>query len=107
MPMQLYIGKGYLLSAYNILEVMVYFLPLGIIFSSLVTRHFQGDRAKALSILFFLAACLIAGLIEFGQVFIPQRYPDITDWMLMVAGAMFGHALSNTAWRLHGKHRDG
>ncbi|WP_459938080.1 VanZ family protein [Desulfonatronum parangueonense] len=98
-PMQFYVGKGYLHSAFNILEVVVYFLPLGIIFSSLVTRHFKGDGARAVTVLFFVAVCLVAGLIEFGQIFIPQRYPDITDWLFMVAGAMFGHAMANMFWK--------
>lgn len=103
-PLHAYIGKPYLLSAFNILEVLVYFIPLGVIFSSFVTRHFQGQSARALTLLFFLIACLVAGLIEFGQVFISQRYPDITDWMLMVAGAMLGHALSNAAWGVQARH---
>jgi VanZ family protein len=98
-PLQLYVGKGYLLSAYNILEVVVFFAPLGVIFSSLVTRHLQGQGARAATMLFFLFACLLAGLIEFGQVFIPQRYPDLTDWMLMVAGAMLGHAAGCLVWK--------
>ncbi|HDQ39512.1 MAG TPA: VanZ family protein [Desulfonatronum sp.] len=103
-PLHAYIGKPYLLSAFNILEVLVCFIPLGVIFSSIVTRHFQGQGARAATLLFFLIACLLAGLIEFGQVFLPQRYPDITDWILMVAGAMLGHALSNAVWRMQARH---
>jgi len=94
-----YIGKPYLHSAFNILEVLVYFIPLGVIFASFVTRHLQGQSARAVTMLFFLIACLLAGLIETGQVFIPQRYPDITDWMLMVAGAMCGHVLACLVWK--------
>ncbi len=98
-PLHAYIGKPYLYSAFNILEVLVYFIPLGVIFASFVTRHLQGQSARAVTMLFFLIACLLAGLIETGQVFIPQRYPDITDWMLMVAGAMCGHVMACLVWK--------
>ncbi|WP_031386091.1 VanZ family protein [Desulfonatronum thiodismutans] len=98
-PLHAYIGKPYLLSAFNILEVLVYFIPLGVIFSTFVTRHFQGQSARAVTLLFFVISCLLAGLVETGQIFLPQRYPDITDWMLMVAGAMFGHVVSSLVWK--------
>jgi VanZ family protein len=104
-PLHAYIGKPYLLSAFNILEVLVYFIPLGVTFSSFVTRYFHDQSARAATLLFFLIACLLAGLIETGQIFLPQRYPDITDWMLMVAGAMLGHALSNAVWRMQAKQQ--
>ena len=105
-PLHAYIGKPYLLSAVNILEILAYFIPLGVIFSSFVTRHFRGESARAVTLLFFTIACLLAGLVEAGQVFLPQRYPDITDWVLMAAGAVFGHSISNAAWKVQTKPQD-
>ena len=98
-PLQMYVGKNYLHSAVNILELLAYFLPLGLLFSALVSRHFQGHARRAVYVLFGIMACLLAGLIEFGQIFIPPRYPDITDWLLMVAGALIGHALGSAIWK--------
>lgn len=98
-PLQMYTRKPYLHSALNILSIIVYFLPLGILFSTFVTRHFSGQPARAMSLLFLILAGLLAGIIEFGQVFIPERYPDITDWLCMLAGAMLGHSVSNLVWK--------
>lgn len=98
-PLRLYLGKPYLHSAYNILTVIVYFIPFGVFFSSFVSRHFSGDSSKLIYLLFLLVAGLLAGLLEFGQVFIPGRYPDITDWVFMVAGAILGHSVSNMLGR--------
>ncbi len=49
--------------------------------------------------MFLILAGLLAGIIEFGQVFIPEIYPDITDWLCMVAGAMCGHVLGCLIWK--------
>jgi len=43
--------------------VLVYFIPLGVIFASFATRHLQGQSARAFTLLFFLIACLLACLI--------------------------------------------
>ncbi len=98
-PLQLYTNKPYLHSAVNILSTIIYFVPLGVLFSSFVSRHFSGQAARAMSLLFLILAALLAGIIEFGQVFIPERYPDITYWICMVAGAMLGHSLSTMLWK--------
>ncbi len=99
-PLQLYLGKPYLQSALNILSIVVYFLPLGVLFSALVTRHLSGSGARAtMTLLFLIITGLLAGIIEFGQVFIPARYPDTTDWICMVAGAMRGYTASNLQFK--------
>jgi len=98
-PFQLYLGKPYLHSALNILSNIVYFLPMGILFSTCLTRHLSGPGARAMSLLFLILVGLVAGIIEFGQVFIPERYPDITDWLCMVAGAMLGYNVTSLVWK--------
>jgi len=100
-PLQLYTDKPYMHSALNMLSTTVYFVPLGVIFSCFVSRHFSGQAARAMSLLFLILAGLLAGIIEFAQVFIPERYADITDWMCMVAGAVLGHSISNMVWKRH------
>jgi VanZ family protein len=100
-PLQTYLGKPYTMSAFNILELFVYFIPLGIIFSTFITRRLGRDSARVMAGLFFIIACLLAVLVELGQVFIPGRYPDITDVIIMVTGAMLGHSVTNLVWKRH------
>ena len=98
-PLQMYVGKNYLRSAYNILEIFIYFIPLGVIFSSFITRWSNHRNTRVMTGVFFITACLTALVIEFGQVFIPGRYPDITDMMIMITGALLGHSVTNMAWK--------
>ncbi|MDP3441731.1 MAG: VanZ family protein, partial [Ignavibacteria bacterium] len=89
-PLRLYIEKPYLYSLFNMVEVVLYFIPLGIIFFLFVRAKMTKDNYKVIFFVFTIGICFFAGLVEFGQIFIPSRYPDITDWLLMIVGGFIG-----------------
>jgi VanZ family protein len=89
-PFKLYVEKPYLYSLYNIIEIIAYFIPFGIIIYLFVRTKISRDNYKIIFFIFTIGTCFFTGLIEIGQIFIPSRYPDITDWLLMIVGAYIG-----------------
>jgi VanZ family protein len=75
-------------------ELLLGYFPLGFGFA-LVTRR-RRNRVRAA----ITAALLIAAPIEFLQMFIGGRFPDITDIALSVAGAWLGAWMATEGWRL-------
>jgi VanZ family protein len=75
-------------------ELLLGYFPLGFAFA-LVTRR-RRNRVRAA----ITAALLIAAPIEFLQTFIGDRFPDITDIALSVAGAWLGAWMATEGWRL-------
>jgi glycopeptide antibiotics resistance protein len=75
-------------------ELLLGYFPLGFGFS-LATRR-RRNRVRAA----IAAALLIAAPVEFLQMFIGNRFPDITDIALSVAGAWLGAWTATEGWRL-------
>jgi glycopeptide antibiotics resistance protein len=72
------------------LHRILVFAPLGALLLSLRHRSAQPDsQAGSLTNIAALAAGL-AGLIELGQAFLPDRYPSVTDVLLETGGAWMG-----------------
>ena len=71
-------------------EIILYFIPLGVIFFLFVRIKMTKDNYRVIFCIFATVICSFAGLIEFGQIFIPSRYPDITDWLIMIGGGFIG-----------------
>lgn len=89
-PLKLYVEKPYLHSLFNMVEIVLYFIPLGIIFFLFVRAKMTKDNYKVIFFVFTIGICFFASLVEFGQIFIPSRYPDVTDWLLMIVGGFIG-----------------
>ena len=68
------------------LRRFLFFLPLGV----LIERFWKNTVGKAHLIINLFILGLVAGGIEFGQVFLPGRYPDITDALIGIVGGMVG-----------------
>lgn len=68
------------------LRKFLFFLPLGI----LIERFWKDIDCKAHIFINLIILGLFAGIIEAGQVFLPERYPDITDALIGVAGGLAG-----------------
>jgi glycopeptide antibiotics resistance protein len=68
------------------LRRFLFFLPLGV----LIERFWKNTVGKAHLIINLFILGLLAGRIEFGQVFLPGRYPDITDALIGMTGGMAG-----------------
>jgi VanZ family protein len=75
------------------LHRILVFAPLGALLLSLRHRSVQPDsQARGLTYVAAVAAGL-AGLIELGQAFLPDRYPSVTDVLLETGGAWVGALL--------------
>jgi VanZ family protein len=68
-------------------------LPLGICFA-LVSRHAALSRKIVIGA-WLLAAAVIFGAIEAGQMFLPTRVPDPTDVLIGVIGVYAGFSLAS------------
>ena len=68
------------------LRRFLFFLPLGV----LIERFWKNTVGKAHLIINLFILAFLAGGIEFGQVFLPGRYPDITDALIGLTGGMAG-----------------
>lgn len=80
----------------EVLHKVLFFAPLGAL---LALGRFQIRRFSPLRTLYMgMALVIMVGvplLIELGQVGLPDKYPDSTDWMLKVLGAGAGFLLAS------------
>jgi VanZ family protein len=89
-----YFGTEYR-AATEVLHKMGFFFPLGILLALFMGRFCFGSP-----FLWKMAALagvgIVAGSVEAGQLFLPGKFADLTDWVLEMAGGWAGCAL---AWR--------
>ena len=95
-----YFGTEYR-AATEVLHKMGLFFPLGVLLALFVGRIRFGPPS------FWKLAALagtgiVAGSVEVGQLFLPGKFADLTDWVLEMAGGWAGCAL---AWRILSMHR--
>lgn len=85
----------------EVIHKMGFFFPLGMLLALLVGRIRSGPPS-----LWKMAALggvgIVAGSVEVGQLFLPGKVADLTDWVLEMAGGWAGCAL---AWRIRSIHR--
>jgi hypothetical protein len=67
----------------------VSFAPLGMVLAMAF-----GRRQHLGLVLTLVSATLVAALVEFGQYFIPERHPSVTDLLIEVLGAWIGYFLT-------------
>jgi VanZ family protein len=65
------------------------FAPLGV----LLALAF-GSRERRGLVITVGAALLLGVIVEFGQYFIPERHPSVTDLLIQVFGAWLGYNLA-------------
>jgi glycopeptide antibiotics resistance protein len=65
------------------------FAPLGICLALAF-----GRRERSGEVVTLLAGLALAALVEFGQYFIPERHPSVTDLLIEVLGAWLGYRLA-------------
>jgi glycopeptide antibiotics resistance protein len=75
-------------------ELLLAYFPLGFVFALSARRRRHRFRAV------FAAALMIAVPVEYLQMFIGGRFPDVTDVALSVGGAWLGGWAATTGWRL-------
>ncbi|WP_009207253.1 VanZ family protein [Sulfuricella denitrificans] len=80
----------------EVLHKIGFFFPLGILLALLAGKIRSGPPS-----LWKMAALastgIVAGSVEVGQLFLPGKFADLTDWVLEIAGGWAGCAL---AWRI-------
>jgi glycopeptide antibiotics resistance protein len=76
---------------------VLFFAPLGALLAWWVVGlpWLWRSYAAAASMMFILAAALA---IELGQVLLPSKYPDTTDWFLESLGGILGYLLFRLVW---------
>jgi glycopeptide antibiotics resistance protein len=91
MPFYNYFYSTQLRAATEVVHKVAFFIPLGVILS-FSRRAFTTPSARTLVDAVALTALLAAAaFVELGQVALPAKYPDITDWVLESAGAVIGY----------------
>jgi glycopeptide antibiotics resistance protein len=76
----------------SVFNKLLFFAPLGALLAWWVVGlpWLWRSYAAAASMMFILAAALA---IELGQVLLPSKYPDTTDWFLESLGGILGYVL--------------
>lgn len=75
-------------AATEVLHKLLFFAPLGL-FTGLGLRRFGWPRAWVWIVgILFVGG--VAGVIEGGQLALPGKNPDLTDWVLECCGALVG-----------------
>lgn len=90
-----YFGTEYR-AATEVLHKTGFFFPLGMLLALLAARIRSGSRYPW-KVAALASVAIIAGAVEAGQLFLPGKLADLTDWVLEIAGGWAGCAL---AWRI-------
>ena len=97
-PFQVYYFGTEFRAVTEVFHKTLFFAPLGALLAwwvSGLSWHWRG-YAAALSLL----ACIAAALgIELGQVFLPGKFPDTTDWFLESTGGLLGYVFTRMLLR--------
>nr|NJM02122.1 VanZ family protein [Desulfobacula sp.] len=80
---------------------IIFFFPGGVILSFIIKGGRFFSAAVNFAIIFsgMILIFGVAGMVEIGQFFIPERGPDLTDILLEIAGAWLGFFLSNKLYQ--------
>lgn len=95
-----YFGTEYR-AATEVLHKAGLFFPLGALLALLAARIPLG-RANPWKLAALAAVGIAAGLVEAGQLFLPGKHADLTDWALEMAGGWAGCAF---AWHILPRNR--
>jgi len=93
-PFEVLFYQDYLHAFTDLLRRVLFFVPFGA-FCGLIARTLARHRLAAAIARWVMLATAVAGpvVIELGQLFLPQKTPDLTDTVLGIAGALVGYAL--------------
>jgi VanZ family protein len=94
-PFEIYYYGTEFRAVTELLHKILFFAPGGVLLAYGVSRvrsPLWRGIAGFLSILFITG---IAFTVELGQVLLPGKYPDLTDWVIETAGGILGYL----AWR--------
>jgi glycopeptide antibiotics resistance protein len=92
LPFVDYYHGSYLNFLNQVVRKTLLFFPVGLLGNAVLT---QNIRRRVLAVIF--GAFGLALVLEIGQVFLPTRYPSITDILLETVGAYCGYILSRPA----------
>lgn len=97
-PFEIYYYGTEFRAVTSVFHKLLFFAPLGALLAWWVAGlpWLWRGYAMAASLLLILAAALG---IELGQVMLPDKHPDTTDWLLESVGGMLGYALTRIVRR--------
>lgn len=84
----------------EVLHKMGLFFPLGMLLA-LLAGQFRSGPPSLWKMAALAGVGVVAGSVEVGQLFLPGKFADLTDWVLEMAGGWAGCAL---AWRILSMH---
>lgn len=86
----------------EMLRKLGFFLPGGIIWGVAVHKG-NGSKGKA-GILGVLALVSLAFVVEIGQLFLPMKFADFTDVLIMTSGGVLGLKIAQWMFRGYGRN---
>lgn len=90
-PFEIYYFGSEFRAITELLHKVLFFAPGGVLlaWTTAPLRSSKWGRPAAAASIALLAA--LAFVIELGQVLLPSKYPDLTDWLLETAGGLIGY----------------
>lgn len=90
-PFEIYYFGSEFRAITELLHKVLFFAPGGLLLAWLTTplQSSRWGRPAGLASIAFLAA--LAFVVELGQVLLPSKYPDLTDWLLETVGGLIGY----------------
>jgi len=85
----------------EVIHKMGFFFPLGMLLALFMGRIRSGP-STLWRMATFAGVGIVAGSVEVGQLFLPGKFADLTDWILETAGGWAGCAIT---WRIYSMHR--
>lgn len=80
----------------EVMHKVGFFFPLGMLLA-LLARQIRFGPPAMWKMAALASVAIVAGSVEAGQLFLPGKFADLTDWILEMAGGWAGWAL---AWRV-------
>lgn len=92
-PFQAYYYGTEFRAATQLLRKSLFFLPLGVLLAFPVLRIRAGKWRRMAGVGAILGVAAVAFGVEVGQVLLPEKNPDTTDWLLETLGGAAGYLL--------------
>lgn len=102
-PLEIYFYNTELRAITEVLRKTLFFAPIGMIISFMI-RGITKRIPHVITMIFVITIIgSISLMIEIGQIFLPEKVPDVTDWLLETFGGVGGYLLFDR-FRIYGSN---